>query len=107
MASGARVLQVQGCEGLVREVRISNPDRAMWKDAGITKWDLATYLTSAQDGLMRAVRARPVTLQRFRHGVQGEEFFSKTPPRGVRQWALSVISTYPSGRSHPQLVIDE
>jgi bifunctional non-homologous end joining protein LigD len=107
MASGARVLQVQGCEGLVREVRISNPDRVMWQDAGITKWDLATYLTSVQDGLMRAVRDRPVTLQRFPQGVQGEEFFSKNPPRGVPQWARSVMCTYPSGRSHPQLVIDE
>src|SRR5674476_576900 len=93
MASGARVLQVQGCEGPVREVRISNPDRVMWQDAGITKWDLATYLTSVQDGLMRAVRDRPVTLQRFPQGVQGEEFFSKNPPRGVPQWARSVMCT--------------
>jgi len=79
----------------------------MWKDAGITKWDLATYVASVDDGLMRAVGDRPVTLQRFPDGVEGEEFFSKNPPKGVPPWARSVTCTYPSGRSHPQLVIDE
>ena len=107
MASSARVLQVPGPDSVVREVRISSPERVVWQDAGITKWDLATYVASVRDGLMRAVGDRPVTLQRFPEGVQGEEFFSKYPPRGVPAWARSVICTYPSGRSHPQLVIDE
>jgi bifunctional non-homologous end joining protein LigD len=107
MASSPRVLQVPAPEGAVRDVRISSPDRIMWKDAGITKWDLATYVASVEDGLMRAVGDRPVTLQRFPGGVEGEEFFSKNPPKGVPEWARSVTCTYPSGRSHPQLVIDE
>jgi DNA ligase D len=107
MASSAKVLPVPAPDGGVREVRISSPDRVMWKDAGITKWDLATYVASVADGLMRAVGDRPVTLQRFPDGVEGEEFFSKNPPKGVPAWARSVICRYPSGRTHPQLVIDE
>jgi bifunctional non-homologous end joining protein LigD len=107
MASSATVLQVPGPGGVVREVRLSSPDRVMWQDAGITKRDLAMYVTSVADGLMRALGDRPVTLQRFPDGVEGEVFFSKNPPRGVPQWARSVTCTYPSGRSHPQLVVDE
>src|ERR1035437_9607698 len=107
MATSAKVLQVPGPEGVVRDVRISSPDRVMWQDAGITNWDLATYVVSVEDGLMRALGDRPVTLQRFPDGVGGEGFFSKNPPREVPQWARSVICTYPSARSHPQLVIDE
>jgi len=107
MASSARVLQVPVPDGAVRDMRVSSPDRVMWKDAGITKWDLATYVASVDDGLMRALGDRPVTLQRFPDGVEGEEFFSKNPPKGVPPWARSVTCTYPSGRSHPQLVIDE
>ena len=107
MASGAKVLSVPAPDGGVREVRISSPDRVMWSDAGITKWDLATYVASVADGLMRAVGDRPVTLQRFPGGVEGEEFFSKNPPKGVPAWARSVTCRYPSGRTHPQLVIDE
>ena len=107
MASSAKVLQVAAPDGTVRDVRISSPERVMWQDAGITKWDLATYVTSVTQGLMHALGDRPVTLQRFPDGVDGEEFFSKNPPRGVPDWARSVICTYPSGRSHPQLVVDE
>ena len=107
MSSSAKVLQVPGPGGAFRDVRVSSPDRVMWQDAGITKWDLATYVASVEDGLMRAVGDRPVTLQRFPDGVEGEEFFSKNPPKGVPAWARSVICTYPSARSHPQLVIDE
>src|SRR5450631_4758453 len=79
----------------------------MWKDVGVTKWDLATYVVAVEDGLGGAVGNRPVTLQRFPEGVAGEEFFSKNPPRGVPEWARSVTCTYPSARSQPQLVIDE
>src|SRR5699024_7886764 len=37
----------------------------------------------------------------------GEEFFSKNPPRGAPAWSRTVMCTYPSGRKHPQLVVDE
>ncbi|MEP6796827.1 MAG: DNA primase small subunit domain-containing protein, partial [Lapillicoccus sp.] len=50
---------------------------------------------------------RPVTLQRFPTGIEGEEFYSKNPPRGVPAYSRTVTVTYPSGRSHPQLVVDE
>jgi len=107
MAGTAKMLQVPAPDGTVRDVRVSSPDRVMWQDAGITKWDLASYVAAVADGLMGAVGHRPVTLQRFPGGVEGEEFFSKNPPKGVPAWASSVMCTYPSGRQHPQLVIDE
>jgi DNA ligase D len=113
MASKAVVLEVPGLAGVVREVRISSPDRLIWPaspeggNPGITKLQLAEYTVTVADAMMRALGDRPVTLQRFPEGIEGEEFFSKNPPRGVPGWARSVICTYPSGRSHPQLVIDE
>jgi DNA ligase D len=50
---------------------------------------------------------RPISLQRFPDGIDGEQFFSKNPPKGAPDYVRSVVVTYPSGRSHPQLVIDE
>ncbi|CAM3658954.1 non-homologous end-joining DNA ligase [Occultella aeris] len=104
MATTAKHLDLPGGDG-ARSVRISSPDREMWP--GITKWDLARYLAAVADGFLRAVGDRPVTLQRFPQGTDGEEFFSKNPPKGAPEWARTVICTYPSGRQHPQLVIDE
>lgn len=106
MSAKPLVLEVAGPEG-VREVRVSSPERVMWPDAGITKGDLAAYAVAVADPLMRALRDRPVTLQRFPEGIEGEEFYSKNPPRGVPEWTRTVMCTYPSGRRHPQLVVDE
>ena len=56
---------------------------------------------------MPIVGHRPITLQRFPTGIDGEEFFAKNPPRGVPEYAQTVTLTYPSGRKHPQLVLNE
>jgi len=94
-----------------RQVRLSSPDRVLWPATDdqpqITKADYATYMIDVGPALLRALGNRPVTLQRFPTGIEGEEFFSKNPPRGVPEWARTTVCTYPSGRSHPQLVIDE
>ena len=106
------VLEVPGPDG-ARQVRISSPDRVLWPPEGmadgepVTKLDLANYLMSVADPLLRAIGDRPVTLQRFPEGIEGEEFFSKNPPRGVPDYTRTVMCTYPSGRRHHQLVVDE
>lgn len=106
MASEARVLEVPGPSG-VREVRISSPDRVLYPEVGITKFDLASYLVVVGDAFVAANGNRPISLQRFGDGIDGEWFFSKNPPKGAPDYIRSVEVTYPSGRSHPQLVIDE
>lgn len=103
----AHVLEIAGLDGATRAVRISSPGRVMWSDIGLTKLELAEYLVALAEPFVRAVGDRPVTLQRFPGGVQGEEFFSKNPPKGAPEWSRSVMCVYPSGRRHPQLVIDE
>jgi bifunctional non-homologous end joining protein LigD len=106
MPAQFQVLEIPGPDG-VREVRLSSPDRLMWPDAGITKGDLAAYVVAVGTPLLRAIGDRPVTLQRFPEGVGGEEFYQKNPPKGLPDWVRTVSCRYPSGRRHPQLVVDE
>ena len=106
MAADAIELTVPGPHG-DRSVRISSPSRVIWPEAGITKRELAEYLVAVGDAFVTANGDRPISLQRFPGGVDGEQFFSKNPPKGAPDWVRSVPVTYPSGRSHPQLVIDE
>jgi DNA ligase D-like protein (predicted polymerase) len=107
------VLEVPAPDGTVRQVRISSPDRVLWPAAGmadgqpVTKLDLARYVQAVGDPLLHALGDRPVTLQRFPEGIEGEEFFSKNPPKGVPDYTRTVMCTYPSGRRHLQLVFDE
>jgi DNA ligase D len=110
MASEATVLSVNDQKNgstKQRDVRISSPSRILWPESGITKLDLAQYIVAVGDAFVRANGGRPVSLQRFPDGVDGEQFFSKNPPRGAPDYVHSVMVTYPSGRTHPQVVIDE
>lgn len=99
-------MEIDGPEG-TREVRVSSPDRLMWPGDGITKGELAAYMVSVGEPLVRAIGDRPVTLQRFPEGIEGEEFYQKNPPKGMPDWIRTVSCRYPSGRRHAQLVVDE
>jgi DNA ligase D-like protein (predicted polymerase) len=102
----AQIVEVEGPDG-VREVRLSSPDRLMWPDAGITKGDLAGYVMAVGDVLVRHIGDRPVTLQRFPDGIEGEEFYQKNPPKGMPDWVRTTSCRYPSGRRHAQVVVEE
>jgi DNA ligase D len=74
---------------------------------GFTKLDLAKYIVAVGGPFVEANGDRPVSLQRFPDGIDGEQFFSKNPPKGTPDYVRAVPVVYPSARSHPQLVIDE
>ena len=98
-------------DGDTRRVRVTSPDRVLWPAwAGhppLTKADLAHYVRAVGPALLGRVGGRPMTLQRFPTGIEGEQFYSKNPPKGLPDYVRTVTMTYPSGRRHPQLVIDE
>lgn len=102
MASDAVVLEVGG-----REMRVSSPSRVLWPAVGISKRDLAEYVIEVAPAFLAANGDRPLSLQRYSGDIEGDQFFSKNPPRGTPEFVRAVTVTYPSGRSHPQLVLDE
>jgi len=106
MASPRVTLTVPGPHG-DREVALSSPDRVVWPESGITKRELAEYFITVADPFLRANGDRPVSLQRFPDGIDGESFFSKNPPKGAPSFVEAVTVTYNSGRRHPQLVLTE
>lgn len=106
MASERITLTVPGPHG-DREVSLSSPNRLVYPQAGITKLDLAEYIIAIAQPFLLANGDRPISLERFADGVDGEGFFSKNPPKGAPPYVESVIVTYNSGRSHPQLVLTE
>ena len=99
-------LTVSGPHG-DRELRVSSPGRLVWPAMRLTKLDLARYVVDVGDAFMAANGGRPVTLQRFKDTVDGEQFFSKNPPKGAPDFVGAVDVDYPSARSHPQLVFEE
>ncbi|MBU8859644.1 MULTISPECIES: non-homologous end-joining DNA ligase [unclassified Micromonospora] len=85
-------------------VRLSSPDRVIFPQRGFTKADVFRYYLAVGDGIMRALRDRPTTLQRFPEGIEGEMFFQKrVPQRGVPPWVRTAQIAFPSGRKADEL----
>jgi DNA ligase D len=106
MASERITLTVPGPDG-DREVGLSSPNRVLWPELGITKRELAEYLIAVSGPFLAANGDRPVSLERFPEGVDGERFYSKNPPKGAPAYLETVTVRYNSGRRHPQIVLTE
>ena len=83
-----------------REVRVSSADREIFpateRTPALTKLDIVEYYVAVEEGIMRALRRRPTTLERWPKGVQpdmvlatredprsGDAFFQKRVPKGA------------------------
>lgn len=103
MVGSAKVAAVE-VEVAGHQVRLSSPDRVIFPGPGYTKKDVFEYYLAVGDGIMRALRSRPTTLQRFPEGIEGEMFFQKrVPARGVPPWVETAEIKFPSGRTADEL----
>jgi DNA ligase D-like protein (predicted polymerase) len=97
-----------------RELRVSSPDRVIFpateRTPAVTKLDVVRYYLAVEDGIMRALRRRPTTLERWPKGVHpgmvlstrdwsgGDAFFQKRIPRGAPDYVETARIQFPSGR---------
>ncbi|HEU5156521.1 MAG TPA: non-homologous end-joining DNA ligase [Streptosporangiaceae bacterium] len=94
-----------------RLVKVTNPDKVYFPETGATKRDLVEYYLAVGDGILRALRDRPTTLERWPAGVfpgaklstqqshGGDAFFQKRVPKGAPDWVRTARIEFPSGRS--------
>ncbi|MBA9004623.1 DNA polymerase domain-containing protein [Thermomonospora cellulosilytica] len=104
-----------------RTVKVTNPDRVCFPERGYTKRDLVEYFLAVEDGIMRALRDRPTTLERWPRGVfegarmatredyargqaglaaeKSDAFYQKRAPKGAPEWVRTARIQFPSGRS--------
>lgn len=107
MASVRVVLTVTDTDG-EQQVTLSSPNKVIWPVAdgdGITKGEYAAYVQEVATPFLAANGERPLSLERFRDGIDSSGFFSKNPPKGTPDYVDSVMVTYNSGRQHPQIVL--
>jgi bifunctional non-homologous end joining protein LigD len=58
-------------------VRLTNPERVLYPDAGITKREVAEYYVAVADWILPHVVARPLTLLRCPEGVEHQCFYQR------------------------------
>jgi DNA ligase D-like protein (predicted polymerase) len=87
-----------------REIRLSNPDKVYFPEAGVTKGDLARYNVDCADALLNHLRERPTMLKRFPGGIETKPIYQKRVPEKRPEWLETVVLTFPSGRTAEELV---
>lgn len=97
-----------------RQVRVSSPDRIYFPEVGLTKLEVVSYVVAVGDGILAALRDRPVTMERWPKGFtegatlttrdnpHGDAFYQKRVPRNTPDWVERVTVTFPSGRTAVQ-----
>jgi DNA ligase D len=98
-----------------RTMRLSSPDKVYYPARGFTKRDVYEYYLAVEDGIMRALRDRPTTLERWPQGVfegaklatradsKGDAFYQKRVPKTAPDWLERAQIAFPSGRKADEL----
>src|SRR5882757_907032 len=99
MAEGTVLVEAAG-----REVAVTSPTKVFFPERGETKLDLVRFYQSVEEPLMRAMRGRPVLLQRYPNGVGGPSFFQKRVPDSRPEWLQTAVVSTPNGTTSDALV---
>ena len=73
-----------------RTLRLSNLDKVLYPEVGLTKGEIITYYTAVASVLLPHLAARALTRKRYPNGVDGPFFFEKNTPRGTPDWVRTV-----------------
>jgi DNA ligase D-like protein (predicted polymerase) len=90
-----------------QKVSVTNPDKVVFPDAGVTKKDLIDYYLAVADGALRGVANRPMILKRFVKGISEEAVFQKRAPEKRPDYVDVAELKYASGTSAKEAVIHD
>lgn len=89
------------------EIELSNPDKVLFPDAGITKGDLVDYYESVADAMLPHLRRRALVLQRFPDGIVGEGFYQKQAGDYFPSWIQTTRVSKADGSQQDLVVCDK
>ncbi|MFN3623577.1 MAG: DNA ligase D [Hyphomicrobium sp.] len=110
----AREVQAQAVMSMARSadpddiagVRLTNPERVLFSEAGLTKLDLAQYYVAVSGRMLPYVGDRPISLVRCPNGESGERFFQKHHKKGMPAALKPVAIVENDGDEAEYLMVD-
>jgi bifunctional non-homologous end joining protein LigD len=88
------------------DVPITNPDKVLFAEDGLTKGDLVSYYLGAAEHVLPHLRRRPFHMKRFPNGVEGAFFHQKRVPKNHPEYVDEVFVQFPSGHSTVFAIVD-
>jgi bifunctional non-homologous end joining protein LigD len=89
-----------------RSIEISNAEKVLFPDDGITELDLARYYRRIAAVMLPHVRGRPVSMRRFPQGVDRKGFVQKQVPEHFPSWVKRVSVQKEGGGKVTHVVCD-
>ncbi|MFT3927155.1 MAG: non-homologous end-joining DNA ligase [Myxococcales bacterium] len=86
------------------DVAITNPQKVLFPELGLSKRHLALYYLSVAEGALRHAGGRPNVLVRYPDGVGAEFFYQKRAPSSRPDFVDVISLRFPSGRSAEEVV---
>ncbi len=85
---------------------ITHPEKVLFPDDGITKGELAAYYAAVAPVMLPHVRRRPITMERYPHGIGAKGFIQKDVSTGFPAWLKRIEAPKKGGVVHYPLAND-
>jgi bifunctional non-homologous end joining protein LigD len=87
------------------KVKLANPDKVLFPRDGITKREIWDYYTAIADVMLPHLAGRPLTLQRYPDGIEGEEWYQQNAPDKTPAF-VRLIDTGPRHENKKRIACD-
>lgn len=89
-----------------REIDISNQDKVLFPEYGITKGDIVNYYRRISEYMLPLIAGRPLVLKRFPDGIGEEGFYQKQVSDYFPDWIQTIKVPLKKGGSQELVVAD-
>jgi bifunctional non-homologous end joining protein LigD len=89
-----------------QEISISNRDKVLFPESGITKGDLVDYYNRVSECMLVHLEGRPISMHRFPDGIGEEDFYQKQKPDYFPEWIEDVEVSKKGDGTSVQVVCD-
>ncbi len=91
--------------GRVGGPKLANPDKVLFPHDGITKRAIWDYYTAIAPVMLPHLSGRPLTLQRYPDGIEGEEWYQQNAPEKTPEF-VRLVDTGPRHENKKRIVCD-
>lgn len=87
-------------------VKLTNPDKKLWPEDGVTKADLAAYYRAVGPELMHFIQGRPISILRVPDGIGAQQIFQRHRMAGMSALIEEVNLSLKTKERAPYLMVN-